>query len=98
VLWHRIRCRTRSHRRSKGIETIQGNIFDVIAKPESFSLLYLNPPYDPEIGTIRNRGMEAVFLEHTYGLLRMEGVLILVIPLERLHDCTVGRTRNTLCG
>ena len=32
--------------------------------------------------------MEAVFLEHTYRWLRMEGVLILVIPFERLHDCT----------
>jgi hypothetical protein len=73
---------------SKGIETIQGNAFDAIAKPESFSLLYLNPPYDSEIGTIGNRRMEAVFLEHTYRWLRMEGVLILVIPFERLHDCT----------
>ncbi len=73
---------------SKGIETIQGNTFDTIAGPESFSLLYLNPPYDSEIGTIANRRMEAVFLEHTYRWLRMEGVLILVIPFERLHDCT----------
>ena len=73
---------------SKGIETIQGNTFDAIAKPESFSLLYLNPPYDSEIGSIGNRRMEAVFLEHTYRWLRMEGVLILVIPFERLHDCT----------
>jgi Uncharacterised methyltransferase family (DUF6094) len=73
---------------SKGIETIQGNTFDTIARPESFSLLYLNPPYDSEIGTIANRRMEAVFLEHTYRWLRMEGVLILVIPFERLHDCT----------
>ncbi len=73
---------------SKGIETIQGNTFDAIAKPESFSLLYLNPPYDSEIGTIGNRRMEAVFLEHTYRWLRMEGVLVLVIPFERLHDCT----------
>ena len=32
--------------------------------------------------------MEAVFLEHTYRWLRMEGVLILIIPFERLHDCT----------
>jgi hypothetical protein len=32
--------------------------------------------------------MEAVFLEHTHRWLRMEGVLILVIPFERLHDCT----------
>jgi len=37
---------------SKGIETIQGNAFDAIAKPESFSLLYLNPPYDSEIGQV----------------------------------------------
>jgi hypothetical protein len=73
---------------SRGIETIQGNTFDTIARPESFSLLYLNPPYDSEIGTIANRRMEAVFLEHTYRWLRMEGVLILVIPFERLHDCT----------
>ena len=73
---------------SNGIETIQGNTFDTIVKPESFSLLYLNPPYDSEIGAIRNRRMEALFLEHTYRWLRMDGVLILVIPFERLHDCT----------
>jgi predicted RNA methylase len=70
-----------------GIETIQGNAFDAIARPESFSLLYLNPPYDSEIGSIANRRMEAVFLEHTYRWLAMEGVLVLVIPFERLHDC-----------
>jgi len=72
---------------SKGIETIHGNTFDASAKPESFSLLYLNPPYDSEIGSIANRRMEAVFLEHTYRWLRMEGMIILVIPFERLHDC-----------
>ena len=43
---------------SKDIETIQGNAFDAVAKPESFSLLYLNPPYDSEIGSIANRRME----------------------------------------
>ena len=73
---------------TNGIETIQGNAFDAIARPESFSLLYLNPPYDSEIGSIANRRMEAVFLEHTYRWLAMEGVLVLVIPFERLHDCT----------
>ena len=72
---------------ASGIETIQGNTFDAIARPESFSLLYLNPPYDSEIGSIANRRMEAVFLEHTYRWLAMEGVLVLVIPYERLHDC-----------
>jgi len=72
---------------SKGVATIQGNAFDAIAKVESFSLLYLNPPYDSEIGSIANRRMEAVFLEHTYRWLAMEGILVLVIPFERLHDC-----------
>ena len=59
----------------------------LLRRPESFSLLYLNPPYDSEIGSIANRRMEAVFLEHTYRWLAMEGVLVLVIPFERLHDC-----------
>jgi hypothetical protein len=72
---------------SKGIETIQGNAFDAIAKPESFSLLYLNPPYDSEIGLVENNRMERLFLDHTYRWLAMDGVLAMVIPFERLMDC-----------
>ncbi len=34
-----------------GIDTIHANIFDVTAKVESFSLLYLNPPYDSEVSS-----------------------------------------------
>ena len=74
---------------SKGIETIQGNAFDAVAKPESFSLLYLNPPYDSEIGLVANNRMERLFLDHTYRWLAMDGVLAMVIPFERLrgpHD------------
>jgi hypothetical protein len=70
-----------------GIETIQGNAFDAIAKAESFSLLYLNPPYDSEIGSVANKRMERLFLEHTYRWLVMKGVLVMVIPFERLYDC-----------
>ncbi|MBW4040248.1 MAG: class I SAM-dependent methyltransferase [Acidobacteria bacterium] len=73
--------------RMNGIETVQGNTFDAMARPESFSLLYLNPPYDSEIGSMANRRMEAVFLDYTHRWLVMDGVLILVIPFERLHDC-----------
>ncbi len=29
---------------TNGIDTIQGNVFDAIARPESFSRPYLNPP------------------------------------------------------
>ena len=72
---------------SKGIETIQGNTFDTVAKPESFSLLYLNPPYDSEIGQVANNRMERLFLDHTYRWLAFDGVLVLVIPFERLTDC-----------
>lgn len=72
---------------STGIETIQGNAFDALAKAESFSLLYLNPPYDSEIGSVANSRMERLFLEHTYRWLVPEGVLVLIIPFERLHDC-----------
>lgn len=66
---------------------IQGNTFDAQAKVESFSLLYLNPPYDSEIDLVSNRRMERLFLEHTHHWLVQRGVLILVIPFEQLADC-----------
>ncbi len=72
---------------SKGIEIIQGNAFDAVVKPESFSLLYLNPPYDSEIGLVANNRMERLFLDHTYCWLAIDGVLVMVIPFERLMDC-----------
>ena len=72
---------------STGIETIQGNTCDAVAKPESFSLLYLNPPYDSEIGSVGNNRLERLFLDHTFRWLVIEGVLVLVIPFERLHEC-----------
>jgi hypothetical protein len=73
--------------RSRNIETIQGNTFDAIAKSESFSLLYLNPPYDSEIGLVANNRMERLFLDHTYRWLAIDGVLAMVISFERLTDC-----------
>jgi len=44
------------------------------------SLLYLNPPYDSEIGQVANSRMERLFLDHTYRWLAMDGVLVMVIP------------------
>ena len=70
-----------------GIRTIQGNVFDAQAKAESFSLLYLNPPYDSEIDLAGNRRMERLFLEHTHHWLVQHGVLIFVIPFDQLSDC-----------
>ncbi len=70
-----------------GIRMIQGNAFDAHAKVESFSLLYLNPPYDSEINLTGNRRMERLFLEHTHHWLVQHGVLVFVIPFEQLGDC-----------
>ncbi len=67
---------------------MQGNTFDVVAQSESFSLLYLNPPYDSEIGSVANNRLERLFLEHTYRWLMMNGVLVMVIPFERLQECS----------
>ena len=70
-----------------GIRIIQGNTFDAHAKAESFSLLYLNPPYDSEINLTGNRRMERLFLEHTHHWLVQHGVLVFVIPFDQLNDC-----------
>jgi hypothetical protein len=71
---------------TSGITTIQGDLFNTIAKVESFSFLYLNPPYDSEIGSMDNRRMEFLFLEHTYRWLVEDGVLLMVIPQARLDS------------
>jgi len=52
--------------RSKGIDVIHGNCFDVQCPVESFSLIYLNPPYDFEIGEDKSQRMEKLFLEYVY--------------------------------
>ena len=72
---------------ASGIRMIQGNTFDAQAKVESFSLLYLNPPYDSEIDLSGNRRMERLFLQHTHRWLVLRGILIFVIPFEQLADC-----------
>lgn len=67
--------------------TIQGNCFDIQCAVESFSLLFLNPPYDHEVSEGRNARMERLFLEQTYRWLKPAGVLVLVIPGNRLSEC-----------
>ena len=74
--------------REKIGHVIYGDCFDVECRAESFSLLYLNPPYDsttdPEGASER---LEALFLDHTYRWLKPAGVLILVIPVAQLAVC-----------
>ncbi len=74
--------------RSLGIDTLQADTFDVRSPAEAFSLLYLNPPYDFEIGETNNLRLEFVFLEHTYRWLKPGGVLLFVIPQPQLRVCT----------
>jgi SAM-dependent methyltransferase len=73
--------------RELGIDTLQANTSDVRCSAEAFSLLYLNPPYDLEIGETNNQRLEVVFLEHTYRWLKPGGVLVFVIPQPQLRVC-----------
>jgi tRNA1(Val) A37 N6-methylase TrmN6 len=73
--------------KSTAIKTIiQGNIFDVRARVERLSLLYLNPPYDFEVGPLANQRMERLFLAHTYSWLKPKGILLMVIPVKAVSD------------
>jgi Uncharacterised methyltransferase family (DUF6094) len=69
------------------IATIHGSAFECRVPAESCSLLYLNPPYDTELGPHSNDRMELVFLEHCYRWVRVEGVLVFVIPWTALGRC-----------
>lgn len=73
--------------RSLGIETLHADTMDVRCPAESISVLYLNPPYDLEVGQTNNQRLEVVFLEHTYRWLKPGGVLVLVIPQAQLKSC-----------
>jgi SAM-dependent methyltransferase len=70
-----------------GINTLHANAMDVRCPADSLSLLYLNPPYDFEIGQTHNQRLELAFLEHTYRWLKPGGVLLFVIPQLQLKRC-----------
>jgi hypothetical protein len=69
-------------------DVIQGNTLEVHCAVESFGLSYLNPPYDWSLGPGENRRTEQAFLSHTYRWLEPGGVLVYVIPGERLAECS----------
>ena len=70
-----------------GIRVIQASCMTVRCPAESVCLLYLNPPYDFEIGAQGNKRLELVFLEHTYRWLKPKGVLVFVVPQAQLRVC-----------
>ena len=67
---------------------VQGNTLEVQCAVECFGLLYLNPPYDWALGPAESRRTEQTFLSHTYRWLKPGGVLLFVIPGERLAECS----------
>lgn len=68
-------------------QVAQGSVFETHSPVESFGLLYLNPPYDFETGEGKNHRLERVFLQHCYRWLAASGVLVLVVPFNRIADC-----------
>jgi hypothetical protein len=72
---------------ANGIATVHGSAFECRVPAESCSLLYLNPPYDAEVGPHSNERMELVFLEQCYRWVITEGVLVFVIPSTALGRC-----------
>jgi 16S rRNA G966 N2-methylase RsmD len=67
---------------------VQGNALEVQCPVECFGLLYLNPPYDWTLGPADSRRTEQSFLSHTYRWLKPGGVLLFVIPSDRLAECS----------
>ncbi|MGO8732789.1 MAG: DUF6094 domain-containing protein [Terriglobia bacterium] len=67
---------------------VQGNTLEVQCPVECFGLLYLNPPYDWALGPADSRRTEQTFLSHTYRWLKPGGLLLFVIPGERLAECS----------
>jgi len=67
---------------------VQGNTLEVQCPVECFGLLYLNPPYDWTLGPADSRRTEQTLLSHTYRWLKPGGVLLFVIPSDRLAECS----------
>jgi len=76
----------------KGIPTVHGSAFECKVQSETCALLYLNPPYDTELGPHNNRRMESVFLEHCFRWLRTDGVLVFV------ESTCFGSNTRSPCG
>ena len=79
----------RAEQAASSLNTIvQGNCLETHCPVESFSCIYLNPPYDWAFASDTPERLESVFLNHTFRWLMSGGVLLLVIPAGRAADCS----------
>lgn len=62
-------------------KVVSGNLFTVRVRHESFSVVFLNPPYDFESEDGRT---EISLLKHTLPYLASGGVLFLIVPQKRV--------------
>lgn len=69
-------------------QVVQGNCFDAHCAVESFGLVFLNPPYDFECSEGHSERTERLFLEHCHRWLQPGGVLVMVIPAQRVAACS----------
>ena len=67
---------------------VHGSVLEVQCPAESFGLSFLNPPYDYTLGPADSRRTEQSFLSQTYRWLKPGGVLLFVIPGDRLAECS----------
>jgi hypothetical protein len=70
---------------------ITGDYKSLRASIAAFSLLWLNPPYDDEAGEESTRGerKEHAFLRDSIHYLQPGGVLVYIVPQQRLYQDTV---------
>jgi 16S rRNA G966 N2-methylase RsmD len=66
---------------------------DITCSHKGFSLLWLNPPYDDEVGEkdARKRRLEYVFLQNTLKVLQTGGLLVYIVPLKLLKQNNVAK-------
>ncbi|WP_392562278.1 DUF6094 domain-containing protein [Orbus sturtevantii] len=76
-------------------KVLRSDLFDTVITPQSFGLLFLNPPYGDltreNTGAIVNyqkdhKRLEKIFYRFTIPLLQYDGVLVLIIPFTQLDD------------
>jgi hypothetical protein len=66
-------------------KTLNSSCFDITASAESFSLLYLNPPYDWDFRVDgKSQRLEKTFYKETIEYLAPNGILILLIPIHAM--------------